>query len=87
MPLGNVPGLSEDELEAVRRWVFAAAALTIYVITTMVNSTYGRGFLATHDDEVAAEEADAEPSDVNRALPLLRAGLLSGAAGGRRAVA
>jgi branched-chain amino acid transport system permease protein len=24
-------------------------------ITAMVNSTYGRGFIATHDDEIAAE--------------------------------
>jgi len=36
-------------------WAFGAAAVTVYVVTTMVNSTYGRGFLATHDDEVAAE--------------------------------
>ncbi len=36
-------------------WVYAMAAITVYVVTTMVNSTYGRGFLATHDDEVAAE--------------------------------
>jgi cysteine-rich repeat protein len=26
MPLGNVPGLTEDELEAVRLWIFAAAS-------------------------------------------------------------
>jgi branched-chain amino acid transport system permease protein len=36
-------------------WVFSFAALTIYVVTCMVNSTYGRGFIAVHDDEVAAE--------------------------------
>jgi branched-chain amino acid transport system permease protein len=36
-------------------WVFSVAALTIYVVTCMVNSTYGRGFIAVHDDEVAAE--------------------------------
>ena len=36
-------------------WVFSFAALTIYVVTCMVNSTYGRGFLAVHDDEIAAE--------------------------------
>jgi branched-chain amino acid transport system permease protein len=36
-------------------WVFGVAALTIYVVTCMVNSTYGRGFIAVHDDEVAAE--------------------------------
>ena len=36
-------------------WVFSIAAVTVYVVTCMVNSTYGRGFIAVHDDEVAAE--------------------------------
>ena len=29
--------------------------LAVYVVWTMVNSTYGRGFLAVADDEIAAE--------------------------------
>lgn len=36
-------------------WVFALASVTIYVIACLVESTYGRGFLAVRDDEVAAE--------------------------------
>jgi branched-chain amino acid transport system permease protein len=36
-------------------WVLAFAAVTVFVIGCLVRSTYGRGFLATHDDEVAAE--------------------------------
>jgi len=36
-------------------WVFSFAAVTVFVVTCMVNSTYGRGFIAVHDDEVAAE--------------------------------
>ncbi|HEU5079233.1 MAG TPA: branched-chain amino acid ABC transporter permease [Opitutaceae bacterium] len=35
-------------------WVLGCVALTIYVVTSLVRSTYGRGFIATHDDEVAA---------------------------------
>jgi len=35
-------------------WTFGFAALTIYVVSSLVNSTYGRGFIAVHDDEVAA---------------------------------
>jgi len=31
------------------------AALTVYVVLSLVNSTYGRGFLAVRDDEIAAE--------------------------------
>jgi branched-chain amino acid transport system permease protein len=34
---------------------FACAALTIFVVHSLVTSTFGRGFLATHDDEIAAE--------------------------------
>lgn len=36
-------------------WAFGLAAVTVYVIAALVNSTYGRGFLAVRDDEVAAE--------------------------------
>jgi branched-chain amino acid transport system permease protein len=36
-------------------WTFVFAAVTIYVISNLVNSTYGRGFLAVRDDEIAAE--------------------------------
>jgi branched-chain amino acid transport system permease protein len=34
---------------------FACTALAVLVIHNLVRSTYGRGFLATHDDEIAAE--------------------------------
>ena len=34
---------------------FACAALTIVVVYNLIHSTYGRGFIATHDDEIAAE--------------------------------
>lgn len=36
-------------------WTFGFAAITIYVICSLVNSTYGRAFIAVHDDEIAAE--------------------------------
>ena len=36
-------------------WVFGFAALAIYVVTALVHSTYGRGFIAVRDDELAAE--------------------------------
>ncbi|MDQ3624131.1 MAG: branched-chain amino acid ABC transporter permease [Verrucomicrobiota bacterium] len=34
---------------------FALAAVTIYIVGALVDSTYGRAFLAVRDDEVAAE--------------------------------
>ncbi len=36
-------------------WTFALVAIIIYFIHNLINSTYGRGFLAVKDDEVAAE--------------------------------
>ena len=36
-------------------WTYGFAALTIYAVLALVHSTYGRGFLAVHDDEIAAE--------------------------------
>ncbi len=36
-------------------WTFSVAALTVYVVWGLVHSTYGRGFIAVNDDEVAAE--------------------------------
>lgn len=43
-------------------WAWAAAAITIYVVTSLVNSTYGRGFIAVHDDEVAASAMGINPT-------------------------
>jgi branched-chain amino acid transport system permease protein len=36
-------------------WAFGLAAITVYTVWALVNSTYGRGFIAVCDDEVAAE--------------------------------
>ncbi len=42
-------------------WAWGIAAVTIYVIAGLVNSTYGRGFLCVHDDEVAASAMGINP--------------------------
>jgi branched-chain amino acid transport system permease protein len=36
-------------------WAYGIAAVCIYVVWAMVHSTYGRGFIAVADDEIAAE--------------------------------
>ena len=35
-------------------WALGAAAITLYTVIALVRSTYGRGFLAVRDDEIAA---------------------------------
>ena len=53
--LGGALGLNGIPAYTTIFWVIALVALTVFVVTCLVNSTYGRGFLATHDDEVASE--------------------------------
>ena len=53
--VGGARGLSVNHGYTNFFWVFGLAAVTIYVVTTLVNSTYGRGFIAVRDDEIAAE--------------------------------
>ena len=36
-------------------WAYGLAAVSVYVVWAMVNSSYGRGFIAVADDEIAAE--------------------------------
>ena len=43
-------------------WAFGIAAITIYVILTLVHSTYGRGFIAVQDDEIAASAVGINPT-------------------------
>jgi len=42
-------------------WAWGGAAVSVFVITCLVNSTYGRGFIAVHDDEVAASASGINP--------------------------
>lgn len=42
-------------------WSWGFAALTVYVVTCVVNCTYGRGFIAVHDDEIAASAMGINP--------------------------
>ena len=53
--VGGARGLSVTHGWTNIFWTFGLAAVTVYVIASLVNSTYGRGFIAVHDDEVAAE--------------------------------
>jgi len=54
-PLGGALGLTGIPAYTNFFWTFAFAALTTYAVACLVNSTYGRAFLAVHDDEIAAE--------------------------------
>ncbi len=53
--IGAASGLKGIPKLTTFGWTFGFAAITIYAVTALVNSTYGRGFIAVHDDEIAAE--------------------------------
>jgi len=53
--VGGARGLSVTHGWTNFFWSFGLAAVTVYVVAALVNSTYGRGFIAVRDDEVAAE--------------------------------
>ncbi len=53
--LGGALGLNGIPFYTNLFWVAVWAILTIYVVLALVHSTFGRGFLAVRDDEVAAE--------------------------------
>jgi len=53
--LGAARGMSVTGTYTNVFWTFGFAAVAIYVVLGLVNSTYGRGFLTVRDDEVAAE--------------------------------
>ncbi len=53
--LGGALGLNGIPAYSNIFWVFGVAVVCTYVVVTMVHSTYGRGFIAVRDDEVAAE--------------------------------
>ncbi|MFZ4765072.1 MAG: branched-chain amino acid ABC transporter permease [Roseimicrobium sp.] len=54
-PFGGALGLKGIDPYTNFFWVFGTAALAIYTVGSIVNSTYGRGFLAVRDDEIAGE--------------------------------
>lgn len=52
--LGGAAGIPGIPDYTTPLWVAGAAALTLYVVGALVHSTWGRGFLAVADDEIAS---------------------------------
>ena len=80
-PLGAQRGLGGMVQHTNFFWTFAFAALTIYVVGNLVNSTYGRGFLAVRDDEIAAEAMGINTTKY-KVLAFVLAAFFAGIAGG-----
>jgi branched-chain amino acid transport system permease protein len=53
--LGGARGLTGIPPHTTLGWTWAISLLAIYCVSSLISSTYGRGFLAVRDDEIAAE--------------------------------
>jgi branched-chain amino acid transport system permease protein len=62
-------------------WTYICVALTVYIIVSLVNSTYGRGFLTVRDDEVAAEAMGINTTKY-KVIAFMLAAFFAGIAGG-----
>jgi branched-chain amino acid transport system permease protein len=60
--VGGARGLSVAHGWTNFFWGFSFAAVTVYVVTALVHSTYGRGFIAVRDDEIAASAMGINPT-------------------------
>ena len=60
--VGGASGLEGIPEKTTLFWAFGLAAVTVYIVGCLVTSTYGRGFIAVHDDEVAASASGINPT-------------------------
>ncbi|MEI9895863.1 MAG: branched-chain amino acid ABC transporter permease [Chthoniobacter sp.] len=79
--LGAQRGLGGMVQHTTFFWTFALAAVTVYVVVSLVNSTYGRGFLAVRDDEIAAEAMGINTTKY-KVLAFVLGAFFAGIAGG-----
>jgi branched-chain amino acid transport system permease protein len=80
-PLGAPRGLGGMAQHTNFFWTYAFAALTVYVVLSLVHSTYGSGFLAVRDDEIAAEAMGINTTKY-KVLAFVIGAFFAGVAGG-----
>jgi len=79
--LGGALGLNGIPNYTTVFWVYATVAVTVFTVVCLVRSTYGRGFLATRDDEIAAESVGLNTTRYKIAAFVIAA-FFAGIAGG-----
>ncbi len=79
--LGGALGLNGIPAYTSIFWVLAFVALAVFTVTCLVNSTYGRGFIATKDDEIASEAVGLNTTRY-KIVAFVVGAFFAGAAGG-----
>jgi branched-chain amino acid transport system permease protein len=62
-------------------WVYAVVAILIFFLYNLINSTYGKGFLAVRDDEIAAEATGVSATRY-KVIAFVTGAFFAGIAGG-----
>ena len=60
--LGGAIGLNGMPPLTSIAWTFGWVGVTVFTVSCLINSTYGRGFLAVRDNEIAAASAGINPT-------------------------
>ncbi len=62
-------------------WVFAFVGIVVFVISNLINSTYGKGFLSLRDDEIAAQAMGIDTTKY-KVVAFVTGAFFAGIAGG-----
>lgn len=79
--LGGAIGLSGMAPLTNIAWTYGTVAVTVFTVSCLINSTYGRGFLAVRDNEIAASAAGLNPTRY-KVVAFTLAAFFAGIAGG-----
>ncbi len=79
--LGGARGFTGIPKLANFFWVFAFVGIVVYVISNLINSTYGKGFLSVRDDEIAAQAMGID-STKYKVIAFITGAFFAGIAGG-----
>ena len=79
--LGGARGFTSIPKMTNFAWVFCLAAVLIFMITNLMRSTYGKGFMAVADDEISAEAMGIN-STYYKVVAFVTGAFFAGVAGG-----
>ncbi len=79
--LGRSTGISNIPLYTTFIWVFGTVAVLVFIIENLIGSTYGKGFLAVRDDEIAAEATGVDTTRY-KVIAFVVGAFFAGVAGG-----
>lgn len=80
-PLGGSLGISGIPRYTTFIWTFGILVLLVFITQNLMRSTYGRGFLAVRDDEIAAESVGVNTTQY-KVIAFVIGAFFAGVAGG-----